>query len=124
MDAFDVLDIDAAAEVKPAKRQRAEAAPTVAEPPAKAKPAPKAAPVSAPPAPDATDAAAASSGGAEKPTGKSCKHEVAVPPGAVVDVGMIELTHPEVVRTFCGAGADKDQAEQGGATPIVYRVAR
>ena len=43
MDAFDVLDIDAAAEVKPAKRQRAEAAaPTVADPPAKAKPAPKA----------------------------------------------------------------------------------
>ena len=39
MDAFDVLDIDAAADVKPAKRKLAEAAPTVAEPPpAKFKP--------------------------------------------------------------------------------------
>ena len=98
MDAFDVLDIDLkparqrldTAEVpnegQPAKRKRAEAAPTVAEPPAKAKPPAEAVPT-----------AAGASGGSEKPTGKSCKHEVAVPPGAVADAGMHELTHPEVV---------------------------
>ena len=96
MDAFDVLDIDAAADVKPAKRKLAEAAPTVAEPPpAKFKPPAELKPEAA--LGDAVPTAAGSSGGSEKPTGKSCKHEVAVPPGAVADAGMLELTHPEVV---------------------------
>ena len=96
MDAFDVLDIDAAADVKPAKRKLAEAAPTVAEPPpAKFKPPAELKPETA--LGEAVPTAAGSSGGSEKPTGKSCKHEVAVPPGAVADAGMLELTHPEVV---------------------------
>ena len=88
---FDAVGVEA----KPAKRQRAEtAAPPVAGPAVKSAPAhpPKAVPAAC----DAADAAAASSNSEDKPTGKACKHEVAVPPGMQVDVGMLELTHPEV----------------------------
>ena len=94
MDAFDdsaLFDSFEAADTKPAKRQRAEAAAPAAAAAARAPKSTKAAP-----APSGAEAAAPSSGGAEKPTGKTCKHEVAAPPGMEADTGMLELTHPEV----------------------------
>ena len=102
MDAFDDTLFDsfeAATEVKPlvapAKRP---AEPTVAEPKRQKAEgvAPKVESAPAPPA-AATGGAPDAPAPDEKPTGKACKHEVAMPNGAEPDAGMIELTYPESV---------------------------
>jgi len=103
MDAFDDTLFDsfeAATEVKPAVAPaKRPAEPTIAEQPKRQREgvAQKAEAAPVPPAAAAGGAAADAPASDEKPTGKTCKHEVAMPNGAEPDIGMIELTYPEVV---------------------------